>query len=106
MLLDLVRAGVEDDGELGGEGWDDGSTRVTPGGSVRGGAGAGGGEGVSVGGTAAGEAAWASSKAMAKSQQLYDEHASNERRKEQRRKVIFVAAVAGVGPRQGEEGEP
>lgn len=67
MLLDFARAGADSDGEAEGGG-------------------DGGG-----GGWAAGEraAARAPSKVMAKAQQLYDEHAVNEHRKEQRRKVCL-----------------
>lgn len=67
MLLDFARAGADSDGEAEGGG-------------------DGGG-----GGRAAGEraAARAPSKVMAKAQQLYDEHAVNEHRKEQRRKVCL-----------------
>lgn len=84
MLLDFVRAGTETDGGGIDGVWGASSTRVVPGGSVGDG---GGGEGASAGGSTAGEVARASSKAMAKSHQLYAEHASNERRKEERRKV-------------------
>lgn len=89
MLLDFARAGAESDGEAEGDG--DRSMRVTPGNSVRGGGGGGrSGDGWATGGW---EAARAPSKVMAKAQQLYDEHAVNEHRKEQRRKVNLVVAA-------------
>lgn len=88
MLLDFARAGAESDSEAEGvRRSDEGSSMsMTLGRSVRGGGGGGG----DVEGR---KPARAPSKVMAKAQQLYDEHATNEYRKEQMRKVSLVFAV-------------
>eukprot|EP00752_Nemacystus_decipiens_P010879 g9672.t1 len=80
MLLDFARGGAESDDEVEGNGGS--STMMTPGNSIRDGNDGGGG-----GGWVTGERqmARAPSKVMAKAQQLYDEHAVNEHRKERRR---------------------
>lgn len=90
MLLDFARAGgPESEAEAGGKRRDasgGSSTRMTSGNSVHGGGGDG--DGDRDGDGAVGVAvARAPSKVLAKSQQLYDEHAAIEQRREQRRKV-------------------
>lgn len=86
MLLEFARTGAESDGEA-----EDGtSMRGTAGNSFRGGSGGGDSGGI---GREEPKSARAPSKVMAKAQQLYDEHAANELRKEQRRKVSPAVAA-------------
>lgn len=94
MLLDFARAGAESDVDAKGveRTENDRSTRATPD-NNSGGGGTGDGAGGSGGGTEERGVARVPSKVMAKAQQLYDEHATNEHRKERRRKVSEVVAV-------------